>query len=245
MYSEAAPFYDLIHDARGRDAAFETEIVVGELRRRAPDVRSVLDVACGTGANLAHFAGTFEVMGTDISADMLAIAAERCPGVPLVEADTRTFDLGRTFDAAVCLFSGIGYLTELADLNAAIARMAAHLNSGGVLMIEGWVEPDYWRGSVVNAECARQGEVAVSRVVRSEREGRLTEIWMRYCVAKPDGITTIDESHTMRLSEPAEFADAYSQAGLTFERLPHAVHPGRSLYVGVAPWRGRPEWQRQ
>jgi hypothetical protein len=54
---------------------------------------------------------------------MLAIAREVAPAVTLVEGDFRTFEIDRRFDVAVSLFSGIGYLTEVADLQAAIANL--------------------------------------------------------------------------------------------------------------------------
>ncbi|MEY2453642.1 MAG: dTDP-3-amino-3,4,6-trideoxy-alpha-D-glucopyranose N,N-dimethyltransferase [Acidimicrobiaceae bacterium] len=235
MYAGAARFYDVIHDGRGRDAEAETDIVITEIRRRCPGARSVLDVACGTGANLPRFAESFDVVGVDISADMLAVAAERCPDVPLVAADMRSLDLQRTFDAVVCLFSGIGYLTDEADMGRAVAAMAKHLAPGGVLLIEGWIEPEFWIGSTVLADSGTADGLAVARVARSHREGMITEVFMRYVAATPDDVTTIDEHHTMRLSEPVEFARAFQAAGLTCARLPDLLHPGRSVFVGAVP----------
>jgi SAM-dependent methyltransferase len=233
MYGEAALFYDLIHDARGRDADAEADLVLGELRQRNPGIRSLLDVACGTGANLPRFAEKLDVAGLDASADMLALAQRRSPGSTLVQADMRTFSLERRFDAVVCLFSGIGYLLTIDDLHQAVAAMANHLNQDGVLMIEGWVEPDYWLGSRVHSESANSADVAVARVVRSHRDGELCELSMRYTAAYTDRIVTIDEAHTMRLSHPDEFRNAYEAAGLTFDRLPHMLRPGRACYLGV------------
>jgi SAM-dependent methyltransferase len=236
MYAGAAQFYDVIHDARGRDASAEADTVTGELRRRCPEATSLLDVACGTGANLPRFAELFDdVVGLDLSEEMLAVASGRCPGLALVQADMRDFDLQRRFDAVVCLFSGIGYLTEEADLRRAIATMAAHLEPGGVLMIEGWIELEYWSGSTIHAESRRTDEMAVARVARSYRDGILSQIFMRYTAASADEIITVDEHHTMRLSDPREFEGAYHSAGLGCERLPHMLHPGRAVYVGVAP----------
>jgi hypothetical protein len=58
---------------------------------------------------------------------------------------------------------------------------------------------------------------------------------MRYTAASADDITTVDEHHTMRLSDPVEFARAFEAAGLAVGQLPDLLHPGRSVYVGVAP----------
>jgi dTDP-3-amino-3,6-dideoxy-alpha-D-glucopyranose N,N-dimethyltransferase len=235
MYGDAARFYDVIHRARGRDPRAEADLVIREARRRAPGAATLLDVGCGTGAHLPRFAEEFDVVGVDLSPTMLDIAAEAAPDVVLVEGDFRSFRLDRRFDVVVSLFSGIGYLLEPEDLRTAVANIAAHLNPGGVLLIEGWVEPDYWIGSTVNAESGRDGELAVARVVRSSRAAMLCEIEMRYIAATPEGITAVHEQHRMRLSDPEELADAYMAAGLDYARLPHMLHPGRSVYAGVKP----------
>ncbi|HUF33495.1 MAG TPA: class I SAM-dependent methyltransferase [Acidimicrobiales bacterium] len=233
MYDDAARFYDVIHKARGRNPGAEADLVIAEARRLAPHAATLLDVGCGTGAHLPRFSQVFDVVGVDLSPHMLAIASRQAPNVPLVEGDFRSFELDRTFDVAVSLFSGIGYLVERADLEAAVAHIADHLNTGGALLIEGWVEPDYWIDGAVNADSGRDGDLAVARAVRSSRQGMRCEIEMRYAAATPEGISTVDEQHTMRISDPNEFAEAFAAAGLSFERLPHMLHGGRSVYAGV------------
>ena len=234
MYSEAAAFYDLIHDARDRDANAEAEVVINEVRLRHPQARTLLDVACGTGANLRRFSESFQVVGLDASAEMLAIAQEKYPHLHFVTADMRSFDLGRKFDAIVSIFSGIGYLLEVADLRRAIATMAGHLTPGGVLILEGWVEPDRWTGSTVSVDAVEIPGLALARVTRSTRDGLRTELTSRYVAATNAGLETVDEHHVMRLSDPEEFASAYQQAGLRFERHSDLLRPGRAVYVGIA-----------
>ena len=233
MYASAARFYDILHEARGRDAEAEADLVLAELRRRTVSPRSLLDVACGTGAHLPRFADALEVVGLDRSEAMLAVAASRAPDVELVTGDMRDFGLQRRFDAVTCLFSSIGYLVEEAEVHQAIATMASHLEPRGVLLVEGWVEPEHWHDGTVNSDCGRDGDVAVARVVRSARDGLRGELFMRYVAATPEVIETIDEHHVMRLSSSDDFEGALRAAGLSFERLPHMLHPGRPVYVGV------------
>jgi ubiquinone/menaquinone biosynthesis C-methylase UbiE len=234
MYAEAAAFYDLIHDARDRDANAEAELVIDEIRLRNPQARTMLDVACGTGANLRRFSESFEVVGLDASEEMLTIAREKYPHVRFVTADMRSFDLVQRFDAVVSIFSGIGYLLEATDLRRAVATMAGHLTPGGVLMLEGWVEPDKWIDSEVSVDAVETPGLALARVTCSIRDGLRTELTSRYVAATSAGLETIDEHHVMRLSDPQEFASAYQQAGLGFERLAELLRPGRAVYVGIA-----------
>jgi SAM-dependent methyltransferase len=235
VYTEAARYYDLIHQAKGRDANAEADMVLGELTYRLPNAESLLDVGCGTGANLPRFAETLDVAGLDVSDEMLGIARSRCPNIPLTQGDMRQFDLGRTFDAVVCLFSGIGYMQNLSDLQEAVTAMAGHVHPGGIVMIEGWVEPGSWLGPVVNVETYQDAEIGLARLNRSRREGALTYLDMHYVAITPEGIRAIDEHHVMRLSDPSEFATAFALADLSFERLPHMLRPGRSIYVGTKP----------
>ena len=234
VYTDAAPLYDLIHEARGRDADSEADAFIREIGLRNPGARTLLDVACGTGANIPRFAQSFEVMGLDASEHMVSLARDKCPDVEFVTADMRTFDLGRRFDAIVSLFSGVGYLVEESDLREAVSTMARHLNPGGVLMLEGWVEVDQWLGASVSVDCCRTESAAIARVTRSSAEGMRSSFTCRYTVATNEGIDTIDEHHVMRLADPDEFASSYGNAGLTFERLPNLLRAGRAVYVGVA-----------
>ncbi len=76
----------------------------------------VLDVACGTGRLSIPIAQSgIEVVGVDLCAPMLARAREKSGGLPVeyIEADCRSFDLGRRF--AFALMTGHafqGMLTE-------------------------------------------------------------------------------------------------------------------------------------
>jgi SAM-dependent methyltransferase len=231
VYVDGADYYDLIHRARGRQPDLEAELVALEARRRSPGARSLLDVACGTGIHLPKFGSSFSVAGVDRSPSMLDAASRRCPHAELAQADMRSFRLGKRFDVVVSLDSGVGYLDSNDDLLAAIRAMANHLEPSGVLLIEGWYEAEFWVSSMT-VDAGAEEDMAVARFTRSRRDGDTTELDIRYEVATASGHRSIEELHKLRLSDPDEFSSAFASAGLTFERLPHMLRPGRSVYVG-------------
>src|SRR5438552_886674 len=106
LFRSTAHLYDLIYEAAGKDYAAESAELHSLIQARNATAASLLDVACGTGAHLAHLGAWYEVAGVDVDPTMLAQARHRLPEtVPLIEADMRSFSLGRRFGAVICLFS--------------------------------------------------------------------------------------------------------------------------------------------
>ena len=172
--------------------------------------------------------------GVDLDEGMLAIARTTVPEAVLVEADMRTMSLGRTFDAVVCLFSSVGYLTGTAELDQAVAAMASHLAPGGVLVVDGWIRPDAWTDGSTFSDVAIVGSTHVARVSRSIREGTTTILEMAYLVATPAGIEHHEERHELTLFDDEAYRAAFRRAGLE----PHVTAspmPGRDRYVATRP----------
>lgn len=104
----------------------------------------VLDVACGSGALTraawqAVAADGGEVVGTDISEQMLSEAAEHSPDCRFVRADAQALDDSVPpghFDAVLC---GLG-LMYMPDPEAAVVTMARCLRPGGRMAVSVWGE---------------------------------------------------------------------------------------------------------
>jgi SAM-dependent methyltransferase len=220
-----------------KDYAGESNELVALIRQRNARARSLLDVACGTGLHLSHLRAAFpDVAGVDVEPAMLAVARKRLEGVPLHRADMRDMALGRRFDAVTCLFSSVGYLPGAEDLDLAVARMAAHLSPGGVLVIDGWVRPDRWREpGLVQADAQTGAELAVARLSRSRRDGAHTVLDMRYLIGTSEGIESAEERHELTLFADEEYRRAFGRAGLSAEVVPSPMGPDRDRYVAVAP----------
>ncbi|MFJ8017337.1 class I SAM-dependent DNA methyltransferase [Streptomyces sp. NPDC096339] len=98
----------------------------------------VLDLGCGTGRDAAwlHHHGGRQVTGVDSAETMLSHARRRHPGPDHHRADMRDFDLGRTFDAVLCLDSSLLYCHTNDDLTSCLAAIRRHLRPGGLLIAE-------------------------------------------------------------------------------------------------------------
>lgn len=234
VYERSADLYDLMHRARGKDYAAEAAHVSREVRARHAGASSLLDVACGTGSHLLHLRRDFSVSGVEPASSMLDVARGRLPDVELQAGDMRTFDLGRRYDAVICLFSAIGYMLRREDLDLAMTTMARHLTPGGVLVVEPWFHPEQWFDGHVVAHAANGADIAVARVSRSTRDGNISRFELHYAVARPDGIDTFMEPHVMGLWTVEEYSEAMRSTGLAVEHDPVGL-TGRGLFIGVAP----------
>ena len=231
MYARSARYYDAIYSFK--DYAAEAAAVSARILAHRPDAATLLDVACGTGAHLVHFAREYRVEGIDLSEEQLAVARTRLPGVELHLGDMTTFDLGKTFDAVTCMFSSIGYVGTLEGLDAAVGRMAAHLTPGGVLVVEPWLQPDAFEDGHLSTLFVDEPDIAVARMSTSHKDGRRSWFDMEHLVGSAHGVDHFVEHHELGLFTVEEHLAGFERAGLRVEHDPEGPM-GRGLYVGVA-----------
>jgi len=157
-----------------------------------------------------------EAQGVEPSEGMIEAAGRLHPGLHIQPGDMRSFDLGRTFDAVVCLWGTIGYMTTKADLDAAVTNMASHVRPGGALVVEGWFTPEQWPSGRMATHVTSEDGIGVGRLVAStaSRDGRLSEMHMSYLVLERGSVSQFHEVHTQGLFTDAEYSAAFSQAGL-------------------------------
>ena len=233
MFSRSARLYDAIY-ASIRDYPREAAELDRLIQSMRPGARTLLDVACGTGAHLEHLAARYEVDGLDLDQEMLAVARERLPQTRFYEADMADFDLGRRFDAVVCMSSAIGYVKTPERLARAAAAMARHLEPRGVLVVEPWLSPEVWVDGHVGAVFVDEPELKIALMNVSERDGTISILNFHYLVATPAGAEHFTERHELGLFTVEQHLDAFRSAGLDVEHDPEGPI-GRGLYAGVAP----------
>jgi len=86
------------------------------------DVRTILDVGCGSGENLAALRarGRYELAGADVSQEALAIANRRVPDAQLFVLDVTSEALNERFDLVI----SIQVVEHLSDDETAFSNMA-------------------------------------------------------------------------------------------------------------------------
>ncbi len=105
----------------------------------------VLEVAIGTGLNLAHYLPEVRLTGIELSPAMLQIARRRAAElgreVDLREGDAHRLDFpDGSFDTVVCTFS----LCAIPDERRAVAEMRRVLRPGGLLLLADHVAGGSW-----------------------------------------------------------------------------------------------------
>lgn len=138
-YSVLADYYDRFTDdvPYQRWAEYLEQIFAKEKLRP----KLVLDLACGTGTltRLLSQKG-YEMIGVDLSSEMLAQAANKCAGLlrpPLfLNQSMDKLDLYGTVDACISSLDSVNYITDPNILQKAFQRVHLFLEPGGIFVFD-------------------------------------------------------------------------------------------------------------
>lgn len=225
--ADYASHYDLIYEAKNYDA--EVELIQKNLvEHSSRPVKSILDIGCGTGSHALRLAERgFEVVGVDRSPAMLDKAREKAQtgnlAVSFVEGDIRTTYLDRRFDAVVCMFAVLGYLSSNQDLSTALSLVRRHLELNGVFVFDVWFGPAVMKQAP--SERFRVVNSGESELLRAS-SGEL-DIMKQLCtvaistweVREAKVVRHAREQHVMRYFFPQELAAMLDHADLELLKL--------------------------
>jgi ubiquinone/menaquinone biosynthesis C-methylase UbiE len=230
MFKKSYKYYDKIYDQKDyEEETQKLKSIIGDHLRSSGN--RLLDVACGTGEHILHLKDHFEVEGLDLDPDLLHIAKEKNPEIQFHQADMMAFDLGKQFDILICLFSAIGYVKSLKNLNQAIGSMTQHLVPGGLLLVEPWFPPAAWTSGTVHTLFREEPDLHIVRMNTSFREGRISYFDFHFLIGTPEGTEHFIERHELGLFEAAETKEAFVSAGLEVIHDEEGI-AGRGLHIG-------------
>jgi ubiquinone/menaquinone biosynthesis C-methylase UbiE len=231
MFTKSAAFYDAIYSWKDYEAEAAKVRGLIDAHSRRP-AQTLLDVACGTGAHMAHLKRHYHVEGLDLDPRMLAIARERHPEVTLHEGDMASFDLGKEFDALICLFGSIGYMKSPEPLGQTLRNFARHLRPGGVALVEPWLTPDTYKGGGLHSLFVDEPDLRIARMYMGYTEGDVAILDFRYLIGTTSGIEYFTERHELGLLTRTQYTSALQEAGFEATYDDYGF-TGRGLYTAV------------
>lgn len=133
-YNEFAYVYDRLID---RDYAAAADRIEEMFEKYGVKPELVLDIACGTGTLTGILAERgYDMIGLDLSEDMLSVAAAKNPGIRFLHQDMTEFELYGTVDAIVCTLDAVNYVTDKRKLKKMFRLVNNYLNPGGLFIFD-------------------------------------------------------------------------------------------------------------
>jgi SAM-dependent methyltransferase len=231
MYSASAELYDLIYSGL-KDYRAEAAQIGALIRRVHPQAERVLDVACGTAehARLLTAEHGFKVDGLDLDPAFVRIAQQKLPNSSIFEGDMSKLDVPQRYDLILSLFSSIAYVRTLERVRQTLARFFAHLNPGGLVLVEPWFTPDAIHSGRSIAKTFETEGVTICRMSHIDVEGRLSHLRFEYLIGRDTGIEHASETHELRLFTIEEMKACFVAAGFSAEFDSDGLC-GRGLYI--------------
>jgi SAM-dependent methyltransferase len=101
-----------------------------------PRVKSVCDLACGTGTTAIEFARKgIKTFAVDSSGTMCRVVRQKSRAnglsIRVFQADMRHFELPETVDLTLCEFDALNHLAKKEDLSETLCSVANALSAGG------------------------------------------------------------------------------------------------------------------
>src|SRR4249919_1357226 len=131
-YANLDRFYDAAMGDRTEMASYIRRLI----RRHKPRARTLLELACGTGAVLKILAKSYDVAGLDLSPQMLLLARKKLPNVRFYRKDMARFELATKFDVIICVFDSINHVLKFADWQRTFRNAARHLEEDGLFLFD-------------------------------------------------------------------------------------------------------------
>jgi len=198
-YTELAKYYDIFNSKK--DYQKEVDFLISILKNK--NVKTVLDVGCGTGNHLVYLekAG-FNCIGMDNSPEMLSIARKKVKS-ELFLNDMTNFDLNKKFDAIICMYATFNHNLSIKNAEKTLVCFKNHLNKNGMILI------DLHNPSSSGKKVEKVGDVERSISWNFDKNNKIENTEIQF---KING-KTINAKHVFRIYSIKEISDLLSRVG--------------------------------
>lgn len=217
-YGKFAAVYDrLMEDVPYGEIA---NLIDEEIKAQNIKNNIVLDLACGTGmlTGLLKKKG-YDVIGADLSPEMLQKAKEKHPDVLFLNQAMDDFELYGTVGAICCCLDSVNYLTEDGQLNAMLHLCNNYLEPNGLLIFD--INSAYKFQHILgdNIFTFDNDEIFYTWENDYDENEGLCDFYLTFFVKEGDTYSRFDETHTERVYEKAEIMEALLRNGFTVKKV--------------------------
>lgn len=184
----------------------------------------LLDVACGTGGFSIELAKKgIEVIGTDMSEDMLSIAREKTAeeGLDILYLcqSAEELDLYGTVDGAICCMDSINHITDIGTLETALQKISLFLEPERLFIFD--VNTTYKQEKILTNNTFVLDEEDVYCVWQNEfdPEHRITNISLDFFTKEDDIYVRSGEEFSEKAYTNEELGVLLKKAGFKVEAV--------------------------
>ncbi len=215
-YTEFATLYDRL--IKGDiDYKKIASFIKGELKIKTDNI--ILDLACGTGNLTEELKNLgYDMIGIDLSVDMLNIAKEKNPDILYLCQDMREFELYGTVDCICCMTDSLNYITDTNDLAEIFRLVKNYLNPGGSFIFD--LNTFYKLKAVLGGNTFTYDDGDVFYVWENDfdEEENICDFYLSFFVKQENGTyRRFDEEHCEKAYHISQITDLLTSAG--FENI--------------------------
>lgn len=213
-YEGFASLYDIFMD--NIDYSAWADYIKRIWDRFGIDPELVCDIGCGTGSVTAALAGEgCDMIGIDISEEMLAIAREKSPDSLFLCQDMQSFELYGTVGSIISVCDSVNYITEPSGLLQVFKLVNNYLDPGGLFIFDMNTEYKFKEILADNNFSEAREDCAFIWENYYDEDEKINEYAMTFFAKNEDGsYLRFDELHCEAAYSPEEIRLMLEESGL-------------------------------
>ena len=137
LYSKLARIY---HEMYSSIFDYDHEFNTYHQHLQEINAKKILELGCGCGDLGSRLLEQgYDYLGMDLNIEMLKIANELYPNLPVKQGDMRSFSTKDKFDAILIPGRSFTYLTTNKDVFQCLSQVHQHLNPKGILIFDNFL----------------------------------------------------------------------------------------------------------
>jgi len=146
----------------------------------------------------------------------------------------KLLNLKKEFDVIICMFSSIGYLTNMRNLDKTLKNFSNHLTKNGILFLEPSCAKSYYVSGKPSITVYDGKDAKITRINLSKTKKNTTNLSMHMLIAeKGKEPKYYIDNHKLGLFTIKDTLKAMRMAGFRSKFLANGLMIGRELVIGI------------